>query len=109
MKKRILFAALLCGPLSALAANEFTSLHPEQAYPDDGRRMTVSEGPFTPMIEAVQWKLRDLGFDAGPINGDFGPKTQAALAQFQLANAIPVSGMLDDKTLDELGVRRPAD
>ena len=37
-------------------------------------------------------RLRTLGFDAGPVNGDFGSKTQAALAQFQLSTSIPVSG-----------------
>jgi len=57
----------------------------------------------------VQEKLRALGFDAGPVNGDFGTKTQAALAQFQLTASLPVSGQLDDPTLDELGVQRDAD
>ena len=60
------------------------------------------------MIEEVQQKLHVLGFDAGPVNGDFGPKTQAALAQFQLSASIPVSGALDRQTLDALGVRPDA-
>lgn len=38
---------------------------------------------------------------------DFGHKTQAALAQFQLSRAIPAGGQLDEKTLSELGVARP--
>ena len=42
--------------------------------------------------------------NSGPVNGDFGTKTQAALAQFQLANNIPVSGMLDSATLAALDV-----
>jgi peptidoglycan hydrolase-like protein with peptidoglycan-binding domain len=54
----------------------------------------------------VQEKLRQLGFDAGPANGDFGAKTQTALGQFQLANNLPVSGQLDDRTLGVLGVQR---
>jgi len=57
-------------------------------------------------ISEVQEKLRSLGFDAGPVNGDFGSKTQAALAQFQLSRTIPASGQLDNETLDELGVKR---
>jgi peptidoglycan hydrolase-like protein with peptidoglycan-binding domain len=57
-------------------------------------------------ISEVQEKLRALGFDAGPVNGDFGSKTQAALAQFQLSRTIPASGQLDNETLDELGVKR---
>lgn len=41
---------------------------------------------------------------AGPVNGDFDGKTQAALAQFQLSRDLPASGQLDDRTAAELGV-----
>jgi peptidoglycan hydrolase-like protein with peptidoglycan-binding domain len=67
----------------------------------------ASQDPYTGFISEVQERLRALGFDAGPVNGDFGEKTQAALAQFQLSRIIPASGQLDDQTLDELGVQRP--
>src|SRR6185295_18120901 len=62
--------------------------------------------PYTGFISRVQEELRALGFDAGPVNGDFGTKTQAALAQFQISRTIPASGQLDDPTLAELGIRR---
>lgn len=91
-------------PLGALANHPFTSLHPEEALPDPTGR--PSQDAYTGFITGVQEKLRELGFDAGPANGDFGEKTQAALAQFQLSRAIPASGQLDDRTLAELGVRR---
>jgi peptidoglycan hydrolase-like protein with peptidoglycan-binding domain len=100
---RILAVALMA-PLSTLAANPFTSLHPEAAYPDPTEQS--SPDPYTGFISRVQEELRVLGFDAGPVNGDFGAKTQAALAQFQLSRAIPASGQLDDQTLAELGVKR---
>ena len=58
------------------------------------------------IIKQVQQKLHQQGFDAGPVNGDFGAKTQAALAQFQLSRVLPASGALDDQTLAELGVSR---
>jgi peptidoglycan hydrolase-like protein with peptidoglycan-binding domain len=99
-----LLAGLLAAQAGAQAASALTSLHPEAAYPDDAPRLT-SPGPYSVLYEAVQWKLRDLGFDAGPINGDLGPKTQAAIAQFQKSRDLPVSGMLDERTLDELGVQ----
>ena len=66
----------------------------------------ASSDPYTGFISEVQQELRKLGFDAGPVNGDFGAQTQAALAQFQLSRTIPASGQLDDVTLQELGVRR---
>ena len=99
-----LAAALVLGSTGALAADPFTSLHPEEAYPDP--EPPISEDAYAGFIRQVQEKLRALGFDAGPANGDFGAKTQAALAQFQLSRTIPASGQLDDPTLAELGIER---
>jgi peptidoglycan hydrolase-like protein with peptidoglycan-binding domain len=100
------FAVLFVAPLSATAAGAFTAIHPEEAYPDPTHQ--PSPDPYTGFVSKVQEKLRELGFDAGPVNGDFGAKTQAALTQFQLSRAIPASGQLDDETLAELGVAREA-
>jgi hypothetical protein len=99
------FLVFLMFPLSALASGPFTSLHPEEHEPDPSGH--PSSDPYSGFIGDVQQKLRALGFDAGPVNGDFGGKTQAALAQFQLSLNIPASGQLDDQTLDQLGVQRP--
>ena len=104
MSPRSLAFVLLLAPLAAGAAGAFTSLHPEEAYPDPTG--TASPDPYSGFITKVQEKLRELGFDAGPPNGDFGAKTQTALGQFQLANGLPVSGQLDDRTLGVLGVSR---
>lgn len=97
-------AVLLMAPLAAIAAGAFTSLHPEEAYPDPTGQ--VSQHVHTGFISRVQEKLREQGFAAGPVNGDFGAKTQAALAQFQLSVPLPASGQLDDETLAALGVKR---
>ena len=99
--KRLLLVLLLL-PLGSIASG----LHPEEDHPDPVTQ--TSPDLYSGFISEVQEKLRALGFDAGPVNGDFGGKTQAALAQFQLSRAIPAGGQLDDKTLDELGIRRPA-
>jgi hypothetical protein len=105
MSLRILIvAAIALIPLCATAADALTSLHPEEAYPDNTSR--VFPGPYTGFIENVQKKLHENGFDAGPVNGEFDSKTQAALGQFQLSRNLPASGMLDDRTLAELGVER---
>ena len=100
----ILTACAVFAPLAAAAGGAFTSNHPEEAIPDPAPQ--ISAGPYDDFIKRVQAKLRQLGFDAGPVNGDFGEKTQAALAQFQLSRTIPASGQLDDVTLAELGVMR---
>ena len=106
MKTRTLVFVVLLAPLAVHAAGAFTSLHPEEAIPDPVG--TVAPGPYSGMISRVQEKLLELGFDAGPVNGDLGEKTQAALAQFQLSRIIPAGGQLDDRTLAELGVEREA-
>jgi hypothetical protein len=100
----VVAAFLLAAPLGAGAAGAFTSLHPEEAYPDPSQ--AASADPYTGFITGVQEKLRQLGFDAGPANGDFSAKTQAALGQFQLSRNLPASGQLDNQTLAELGVQR---
>ena len=101
MTARILLLVLLT-PLAA-SAGALTSLHPEEAYPDDAPPL-ASPGEYQPLFKAVQERLIAEGFDAGPVNGDFGAKTQTALAQFQLARNLPASGALDQRTLNELGV-----
>jgi peptidoglycan hydrolase-like protein with peptidoglycan-binding domain len=105
MNTRTLLAVLaLAAPVAAFAQSPFTALHPEEAYPDP--RPEVSQHAYSDLIIGLQQRLTALGFDAGPPNGDFGAKTQAALAQFQLSRTIPASGQLDDATLAELGLNR---
>jgi peptidoglycan hydrolase-like protein with peptidoglycan-binding domain len=104
--KRLILLCLLA-PLGALASGPFTSLHPEEHLPDAVEQ--PSSDPYTGFISKVQEKLRALGFDPGPVNGDLNAKTQAALAQFQLSRTIPAGAQLDDVTLQELGVERQSE
>ena len=96
-------SAALVSPAAAVGPDSTTSLHPEEAIPDPGGDVPQG-GQFADFNKRVQERLRQLGFDAGPVNGYFGEKTQAALAQFQLANNLPVSGSVDEATLDALGI-----
>ena len=98
-----LATAALLVQFSVNAATPFTGNHPEEAYSDDAP-LLVSRGDYAPLFKAVQERLLEQGFDAGPANGDFGAKTQAALAQFQRARDLPASGALDSRTLNELDV-----
>jgi peptidoglycan hydrolase-like protein with peptidoglycan-binding domain len=59
------------------------------------------------VVRAVQQALNDKGFNPGPIDGKWGPRTQAALAKFQKAQGITASRKLDDQTLAALGVNTP--
>jgi peptidoglycan hydrolase-like protein with peptidoglycan-binding domain len=53
-------------------------------------------------IQVAQAHLRDLGFDPGPIDGIYKAQTQAAVRSFQRRYGLPVSGLLDRETRQEL-------
>jgi peptidoglycan hydrolase-like protein with peptidoglycan-binding domain len=103
MKPLIAFAAALLVAVPAFAGNAVSDMHPEEAYPDNAP-VLVSPGPYGDLLKQVQEKLHALDFDPGPVNGASSSKLQAALAQFQLSEALPASGMLDQRTLLALGL-----
>ncbi len=54
---------------------------------------------------AAQEALKTHGFDPGPVDGRMGPRTSAAISDYQRKNDLPVTGMLDDATMAKLDVR----
>ena len=54
-------------------------------------------------IRRAQEALRAKGLNPGD-DGKLDQETQEALAKFQKQNSLPATGMLDDKTLDKLGL-----
>ena len=54
---------------------------------------------------AAQQALKTQGFDPGPIDGRMGPRTSAAISDYQRKNDLPVTGMLDEATMQKLDVR----
>jgi peptidoglycan hydrolase-like protein with peptidoglycan-binding domain len=56
------------------------------------------------LIRSVQQALNEKGYDAGAVDGLWGPNTKAALERFQQAQGIPQSSGLGDRTLTALGV-----
>jgi hypothetical protein len=59
-------------------------------------------------VEAVQTQLMQLGYYTGPIDGMFGPTTRDAVAKYQIANQLNVTGSLSSDTLQSLGLPEPA-
>src|SRR5690242_20058217 len=102
MKLPVILVAsgLVLGSGSAFA-KAIGDMHPEEALPDN-LPLLASPGPYAEFIKEVQQKLHQRGFDAGPVNGAFGTKTQAALAQFQLAMTLPASGARSEEHTSEL-------
>jgi peptidoglycan hydrolase-like protein with peptidoglycan-binding domain len=52
----------------------------------------------------AQEALKAKGFDPGSTSGAMDAKTQQALRDFQKANKLPVTGVLDAKTAQQLGI-----
>lgn len=55
-------------------------------------------------VKAVQQALKDKGHDAGDVDGRMGPKTQAALRDFQQKEGLKATGRADAETMAKLGV-----
>lgn len=56
------------------------------------------------LVRLVQSRLQAAGLYEGNADGAAGPKTQAALMQFQTASQIPATGRADAATLKLLGI-----
>lgn len=55
-------------------------------------------------VMQIQEKLKQQGYDVGPVDGIMGPNTKQALMQFQQDKGIQGSGTLDQQTAAALGV-----
>ncbi|PYJ53767.1 MAG: hypothetical protein DME83_01695 [Verrucomicrobia bacterium] len=55
-------------------------------------------------VQAVQTQLTQLGYYNGPVDGIFGPATRDAVANYQIANQLNVTGSLSPDTLQSLGL-----
>ena len=55
-------------------------------------------------VMAMQQALRDKGHDPGALDGHMGPKTRAALKNYQQAEGLKVTGRLDADTRTRLGM-----
>ncbi len=64
----------------------------------------LSEGSEGPEVRALQTALSARNFQVGPIDGEFGPLTRAAVAAFQTVQGLPVNGNADDATMQALGI-----
>lgn len=60
-------------------------------------------------VKAVQEALKEKGQDPGPIDGIMGPRTKAALKDFQRSEDLPETGRLDAETMTKLGATTPSE
>jgi hypothetical protein len=60
-------------------------------------------------IRRAQEALKARGLDPGAVSGRMHAKTQEALREFQKANDLQATGVLDQKTADKLGMKLKGD
>jgi len=70
-----------------------------------GKKNKVAAKSEGTNVRAAQQALRDQGYNPGPIDGVMGPRTSAAVRDYQTKEGLTASGQLDDATMDKLGVR----
>jgi peptidoglycan hydrolase-like protein with peptidoglycan-binding domain len=58
-------------------------------------------------ITNVQQKLSDAGLYHGPMDGQWGPKSAAAMRSYQEKNDLPVTGRADHETLVKMDLAQP--
>jgi peptidoglycan hydrolase-like protein with peptidoglycan-binding domain len=71
----------------------------------DGTAASAGESKYSPAtIRKVQETLNARGYKAGPANGKIDQSTQSALRAFQKSENIAVTGNLNPRTLQRLGI-----
>ncbi len=77
---------------------EYLKTHPQRLHEDS---VTLARDAFQQAfpcprtdVAFYQTRLADLGYDPGPIDGNLGGRTKAAIRAFQRARGLPVTGEL---------------
>lgn len=64
--------------------------------------MLLSIGSRGAAVSELQRALRDAGYSPGPVDGEFGPLTKAAVVQYQRAKSLEVDGIVGPQTHSSL-------
>lgn len=55
-------------------------------------------------VRAMQFRLQELDFDPGPIDGIYGPKTAQGIRGFQRSRGLTTDGQISEELLNELEI-----
>ena len=105
--------AVVAGPVGAVVGgvggayvgNETTGKDRTVTSSTSSTSMTSSRYDAA-LVRSVQQALNDKGYNAGPVDGQWGPSTENAVIRFQQASGLPQTGDLERSTLAALGVAR---
>jgi len=94
---RVAFALLTTGML--------VQGFPRSAAASDSSKEGVTAFVVKNEIRKLQETLRDKGHYRGKVDGVLGLRTRASIRAYQKAENLPVTGQVDTRTADGLGVR----
>jgi peptidoglycan hydrolase-like protein with peptidoglycan-binding domain len=101
----------ILGWLSSLLLTACVASHTDEPTVARSSALTPSVDPptldrllTTGDIQIAEARLKAFGFDPGPVDGIFTAQTQAAVRAFQARYGLPVSGLLDRETREELNL-----
>lgn len=77
---------------------------PAAVYVYDGPIYSYDNLPPDEVIMSVQSELEFQGYYHGPIDGQLGPETRAAIADFQKDHELEVTSAVDEPTVNLLGL-----
>lgn len=106
------FPIIYGGPSGAggYQANSGAGGQPAPAGGGGGSPSTLQIGARGSTVTTLQQSLKAAGFDPGPIDGVFGPRTNAAVRAYQASRGLAVDGIVGPRTWGALlgGGARPA-
>src|SRR5262245_27022004 len=65
---------------------------------------TLRVGSTGEAVRCLQSRLDQLGYDPGPVDGQFGTMTRAAVVRFQRARGLTADGIVGRETGRALGI-----
>lgn len=102
--------AVVGGPVGAVVGAGIGGYVGHEGTDANGRPPTSKSSASAPMgdgtVKDAQVALNGQGYDAGAVDGQYGPNTQSAVRRFQADRGLAQTGTLDDATLAALGVTR---
>jgi peptidoglycan hydrolase-like protein with peptidoglycan-binding domain len=78
---------------------------PRSAAGSDSNKKKAPAFVITNEIRKMQEILRDKGYYRGNVDGVFGLRTRDSIRAYQKAEKLPVTGQVDRRTADGLGLR----
>ncbi len=67
------------------------------------QQATLTINPST--VRQIQRQLNQRGYNSGPVDGNWGMRSQRAMKSFQQAQGLEATGEVDPETMSVLGVR----